>query len=169
MVNNRVISELRGSIVGKNKSDQAPLGPDLRYLGRLPGTNNNNFEEEYLLGEDKQVTRSYTVDGKGTPCYKEVIEYRSLNALYNYYELECFEYDMRPQRQDVTVDGDKMTINLHSKLENFLEEDGVILRKYNLWQHPQTGGRELISVKTVENKYEQNDKYFVETITRAGG
>ena len=165
MIDNQVISKLQGP----EGNGYVPVGPDLRYIGKLPGTNNNNFEEEYILGEDKQITRSYTVDGKGVPCYKEVIEYRNKNILYNYYELEYFEYDMRPQRQDITVDGDKMTINLHSRLENFPAETGVVLRKYNLQWHPQNGGRELISVKTIKSKYEQNDKYFVETITRAGG
>lgn len=156
-VNNQVISSLINASTQGGKTKYVPIGPDLRYIGRLPGSNVNNFEEEYLLGEDKQITRSYTVDDDNTPCYKEVIKYRKNdNVTSNYYELECFEYDLRPQREDITVDNDKMIINLHSRLENLPQVAGTVLRKYKLYWYYAPGERELLSRKDVESRIEQD-------------
>ena len=165
MTNSEVISRYKAGPELNNPTQgrYAPLGPDLRYIGRLPGTHDNNFEEEYIFGEDKQSIRSYTVDGKGDPCYKEVIKYGE--GLWDYYELEYYEYDMRPQRQDVTVDGDKLIINLHSRLENLPEEDGIILRKYSLQFYPRGGEKELVSTKAVVSKFQHDEKYFVEIVS----
>lgn len=157
-VNNQVISSLINASTQGRKTKYVPIGPDLRYIGRLPGSNVNNFEEEYLLGEDKQITRSYTVDADNVPCYKEVIKYRKNdNVTSNYYELECFEYDLRPQREDITVDDDKMIINLHSRLENLPQVAGTILRKYKLYWYYAPGQRELLSWKDVESRIEQDN------------
>ena len=105
-----------------------PIGPDLRYIGKLPTSENNNFEEEYLLGEDKQIQRWYdSIEG----CYKENIMYRHKSSDNKFYRLEYSEYDMRPERQDIKVkddllfedpleeqDEETLKINLHCKLEN---------------------------------------------------
>lgn len=105
-----------------------PIGPDLRYIGKLPTSENNNFEEEYLLGEDKQIQRQYdSIEG----CYKENIMYKHKNSDNKFYRLDYSEYDMRPERQDIKVkddlliedplekqDEETLKINLHCKLEN---------------------------------------------------
>ena len=166
MIDNEVISSLQD-----RGSKYIPIGPDLRYISKLPGCGNNNFEEEYILGEDKQITRAYTVDDDNNPCYKEVIEYKSANTNSNYYELECFEYDLRPQRQDVTVDNDKMIINLHSRLENLPQAAGTVLKKYNLYWHPASGERELVSQKVVESRFllDNNKRRWIEIIRKQSG
>lgn len=166
MIDNEVISSLQD-----RGTKYIPIGPDLRYISKLPGCGNNNFEEEYILGEDRQITRAYTVDDDNNPCYKEVIKYKNANTNSNYYELECFEYDLRPQRQDVIVDNDKMIINLHSRLENLPQTAGTVLKKYNLYQHPTNGERELVSQKVVESRFLQdnNKRKQIEIIRKQSG
>ena len=68
----------------------------LRYIGRLPGSNVNNFEEEYLLGEDKQITRSYTVDDDNTHNGRPLCDVRTISTLSGY---------MLIQDGDVTITG----------------------------------------------------------------
>lgn len=138
---------------------QAPLGPDLRYIGKLPILNKiNNFEEEYLLKGDKIVNRWYGMDEDSIPCYRETIEYRTKNDSKNYYELQYYEYDLRPENQDVTVVNDVMKINVHTKLENLPTTSGIIRRRYDLYFVKDSNTKELFSSKTVESRIiEVND------------
>lgn len=138
---------------------QAPLGPDLRYIGKLPILNKiNNFEEEYLLKGDKIVNRQYGMDEDSIPCYRETIEYRTKNDSKNYYELQYYEYDLRPENQDVTVIGNIMKINLHTKLENLPITSGIIRRRYDLYFVKDSNTKELFSSKIVESRViEVND------------
>ena len=131
----------------------APVGPDLRYVGKLPTSHNHNFEEEYLLGEDKRIKRWYGVDSDNQPCYREEIRYGS--AEDGYYWLDYFEYDMRPMNQDVTYNNEVLTIDVHSKF-NLPNVNGTVLRKYNLYWH-KNGQDELFSSKIVESRFIQDN------------
>lgn len=140
----------------------APVGPDLRYVGKLPTSYNHNFEEEYLLGEDKKIKRWYGVDSDNQPCYREEIRYGS--AEDGYYWLDYFEYDMRPMNQDATYNNEVLTIDVHSKF-NLPITEGIILRKYNLYYH-KNGQDELFSNKIVKSKIVQdnNSRKWIEII-----
>lgn len=139
-----------------------PVGPDLRYIGKLPTSHNHNFEEEYLLGEDKRIKRWYGVDSNNQPCYREEIRYGS--AEDGYYWLDYFEYDMRPMNQDVTYNNEVLTIDVHSKF-NLPITEGIVLRKYNLYWH-KNNQDELFSSKIVKSKTVQdsNSKKWIEII-----
>lgn len=63
------------------------IGPELRYIGALPTSNNHNFEESYLLGMDT-ITRTW-VENNVT---KQVIEFRRDSDTDNYYILEIDDY-----------------------------------------------------------------------------
>ena len=50
---NHVISSLQRK--QGNSFTNYDIGPELRYIGALPTSNNNNLEEEMILGEDKLI------------------------------------------------------------------------------------------------------------------
>jgi hypothetical protein len=92
------------------------------------------------------------MDEDSIPCYRETIEYRTKNDSKNYYELQYYEYDLRPENQDVTVIGNIMKINLHTKLENLPITSGIIRRRYDLYFVKDSNTKELFSSKIVESR-----------------
>ena len=71
--------------------DNFNVGPELRYVGSLPGSGNNNLEEQIILGGNR-IIKSWTETEEGNEIKKEIIEYRTENTDNNYYILEIKDY-----------------------------------------------------------------------------
>lgn len=95
MVDNKVISHL--DILEKDENDKTiitntdvyNLGPETKYIGALQASNNNNFDEFFLLGTDK-ITSIQT--DEETNRNKETIEFRRSNDEGYYYKIEKEKY-----------------------------------------------------------------------------
>jgi hypothetical protein len=141
-------------------------GPALRHVGALPASNNHNFEEEFLLGEDKITVRWY--EGG---WYWERTEYRKKEQTSDYYYTVYIEYDTQPDEYDVTVEDNKMIINLHNKM------DMVRGRAYRsdknriyLYYKHKNGSTELINYKDCYRDYNDlTQQVIIKEITRSGG
>lgn len=150
----------------KSSESQSPretmsFGPELKYVGALPTSNNYNFEEEILLGEDKIIEKEYdfydTEESK--TCYHEIRYYTNYPSIYGYYYLEYFEYDTRVNPDyDYRVDGTKLIIDLDysnyggSEFRNLAKKFKLYYRKA---KSDASGGYEdiLIAVKKLIISY----------------
>ena len=112
-----------------------PFGPELKYVGALPTSNNYNFEEEILLGEDKIIEKKYNfVDSEESKtCYHETRYYTNNISNYGYYYLEYFEYDTRTNPgYDYRVKGTKLIIDLdYSDYDTLYFHD--LVKKFKLY------------------------------------
>ena len=145
----------------KDLTEKKSNGPALRYVGALPAAGNHNFEEEFLLGENKIIYRQYENN-----CYRETTEFRTDGQDYNYYYLEYYEYDTTPDEYDVYIDpndANKLIIDLHKK------EDTSFNSKTELQWKPKYGNPELVSTKTRTVKVKGNDKFIVDAIATTDG
>lgn len=61
------------------------LGPEQRYSGALPTSNNNNLEEQLLMGVDR-ITKSWHDNATNTD--QKIVEFRRQSDTKNYYILE---------------------------------------------------------------------------------
>lgn len=126
-----------------------PAGARLADIAGSIKSGNYNFEEEQLLGCDRIVKRWYEND-----CYREQIDFRKENVTNNYYFLEYYEYDTRPDAPDfdATVDGSKLTLDVYNK-DNETFPQTVDQRRttqvYKLYQKNAQGSNELISTREV--------------------
>ena len=130
-------------------------GPILRHIGSLPTSGedsenssigNYNFEEEYLLGDNKITIRQYD---STTHRYRERIEFRQESQQTNYYQIDYYETDIQPDDYDMTVNNNILTINLHNKMNNFSNTKGM---------HPESASR------LYYRDSEGNDTYISEKI-----
>lgn len=147
-------------ITPDNGATKTRNGPALRHVGAIPAAQNHNFEEEYLLGEDKVTYRQYEND-----CYRERIEFHPMGLGGNYYYLDYYEYDTTPDEYDVYIDpndANKLIIDLHNKKTSFKS-------KTELQWKPQYGNPELVSTKTRTVEAEDNDKFIVDAIATTDG
>lgn len=88
LTRNNVITIIKQK-VSSNNYDDYPIGPELRYVGALPTSNNNNFEEELLLGEDKDIS-TYIEEENDIKYKYQIIKYKRDNDK-NYYVLNIKE------------------------------------------------------------------------------
>ena len=151
-------------------------GPALRYVGALPtsselynadGTSrevgNYNFEEEYLLGDNKITVRQYDSNNRQ---YRERIEYRRENQENDYYFIEYYETDMRPDTYcDVTRNGDMLVIDMHKKSTFIRNESKSLDTTIELYYKDTENIVTLISTKKIERQLNNNRGFVYETIT----
>ena len=104
MANIQVISQIKKKI---NDSDQAlyHIGPELKYVGALLSSNNNNLEEQLLIGIDKIIKEQTEVDIDRHDIKKTKIEFRKPNDTENYYILEISEYSPEAGMGNIYVRG----------------------------------------------------------------
>lgn len=148
-------------------------GPPLRHVGALPTSSeiynadgsskkigNYNFEEEYLLGDNKVTLKQYE-DG----YYRERIEFRRENQSTDYYFIEYYEKDTSPDEYDMTLEGRKLVINLHNKIDN-LQSSYSLDSKSMLYYKQKDGSDVFISEKKINRKVTNQNGYIQESITR---
>ena len=105
MANTQVISQIKEKI--NSSGDQAlyHIGPELKYVGALLSSNNNNLEEQLLIGVDRIVKEQTEVDIDQHDIKKTKIEFRKPNDTENYYILEISEYDPEAGMGNIYVRG----------------------------------------------------------------
>lgn len=113
--------------------EEMPFGPELKYVGALPTSNNHNFEEEIILGEDKVVTKEHNILDSDTNryCYRERNYYTTTNLLdqYNYYIIECCEFDTSAHPDyDYRVNEKKLIIDMCDKKYDSCGGGGTLKR-----------------------------------------
>lgn len=140
----------------KSSESQSPretmlMGPELKYVGALPTSNNYNFEEEILLGEDKIIEKEYNFydTEESKTCYHETRYYTSNSNNYDYYYLEYFEYDTRVNPDyDYRVVGSKLIIDLDYSDYGMASFQGLA-KKFKLYYRKKTSnGYEDILIST---------------------
>ena len=144
-------------------------GPALRHVGPLPTSGedsekhqvgNYNFEEEYLLGDNKITTRQYDEINKR---YRERIEFRQESQDSDYYWIDYSEEDIQPDEYDIFyyTDGNKLVIDLHNKMSNMIvSKDEKEKSSASLYYRDSDGNDTLISEKTVARRC-QNQRGFI--------
>lgn len=88
MADNKIISQLKNKI-NNGQFEIYNLGPELKYVGSLPLSGNNNLEEQLLLGGNK-IIQSWE-ESNGTKV--KIIEFRQESDNTNYYVLEEYQYN----------------------------------------------------------------------------
>ena len=161
LIENKVSSAIEVQDVWTNKMIKYPTSSALTNVGKSIGSSNYNFEEEQLLGGDRIITRQYDNN-----YYRETIEFRTESINNQYYFIEYYEYDTRPDKTlDASVSGETLTFDLH-KIGNEAEKSGCS-QKYELYQKDKNENPSLISTREV-NRYNENGRVkIVETITNA--
>ena len=151
-------------------------GPALRYVGALPTSGedpekdyvgNYNFEEEYLLGDNKITIRWLDEENN---YYRERIEYRQEDQTGEYYWIDYFETDVQPDDYDITYDkpNKKLIINLHNKKDNFTtsSQNYTIDSVSDLYYKDKDGNDIFISSKRIEKRVYNEIGYIREEISQ---
>lgn len=133
-------------------------GPALRHVGPLPTSGedsekhqvgNYNFEEEYLLGDNKITTRQYDETDKR---YRERIEFRQESQDGDYYWIDYSEKDIQPDEYDIYyyTNGNRLVIDLHNKMSNMMVSKNQREKSSaSLYYRDSDGNDTLISEKRV--------------------
>ena len=149
-------------------------GPALRHVGPLPTSGedsnknyvgNYNFEEEFLLGDNKITIRQHDSIAH---CYRERIEFRQESQQNEYYQIDYYETDMQPDDYDMTVSGHKLTINLHNKMDNFFNSKDNQRHESTtrLYYKDKNGEDTLISEKRIKKNVYLREGHIIESITQ---
>lgn len=145
-------------------------GPALRHVGPLPTSGedsekhqvgNYNFEEEYLLGDNKITTRQYDEVNKK---YRERIEFRQESQDGDYYWIDYFEKDIQPDEYDISyyTESNRLVINLHNKMNNMIVSQNYKEKSSaNLYYRDSDGNDTLISEKSIGRR-RQNYRGLIE-------
>ena len=106
MSNNNVISFIKKKTGNDNNSYvKYFLGPELRYSGTLPCSNNNNLEEFLLLGTDR-IINEYDDNG----VHYTQIDFRRESDIEEYYYIKIVEYQ-GSSSADIVVEGTDLVIS----------------------------------------------------------
>ena len=89
MANSSVISEIRKKNA-LGTYDIYQISPQLKYSKALLTSNNNNLEEQLLMGVDK-IIRSWYDETAGVQ--RQIIEFRRSSDTNNYYFLDVYKYN----------------------------------------------------------------------------
>lgn len=160
-----------------NRFIKHPVGCRLADVAQNIRSNNYNFEEEWLLGNDRIITRQYDNDNH---CYREKIEFRTENVTNKYYYIDYYEYDLRPDALDfdTTIRDDHIIhFDLYNKDNSTFPqttesdvEPVAVVQEYKLYQW-NDGESEPISVrevkKTIVNENGIIKPKIIEKITHA--
>lgn len=142
MASNQVTSQIRERSINGSYDTIYNLGPELRYTGALPSSNNNNLEEELLLGEDKITTKWYD---DVNSVYRTTIEYRKNSDSGNYYVLEIYDYVKKSAIGITVVDG-VMIFDLDNKI---VVTEPTVIREEKLFYIQGDGNRIAVSEKQI--------------------
>lgn len=169
-----------------NGYDDYPLSPEQRFVKALRKSNNNNLEEQFLMGVDNIITAWEEND-----VQREVIEYRSTEDELetDYYILDSYKYTRQEDMDtNVCVEGDDLVFDnrlcnvavvdealVDNQGNNFmvydpstgslnLAVDYVMFREYLKYKQP-NGTLVNVSTKTQSRRY-LNDIYN-KTVTKS--
>lgn len=108
-----------------------PIGPELKYIGTLLSSNNNNLEEQLLLGTDRIVTEWRDKDDQDRDIDKVVVEFRRDSDENEYYILDTTDQTPSGGIIDGTVSVDGRTAHF----ENIMSYNNgrAVEREYNDW------------------------------------
>ena len=131
-----------------NRFISHPIGCRLADVGSNIRSNNFNFEEEWLLGNDRIITRQYD---NVEHCYRETIEFRTETVTNQFYYIEYYEYDLRPDSKDfdITLRGHALDIDLYNKDNGTFTHPATLVQRYKLYQKNANNTVELISTREV--------------------
>lgn len=137
MAENKVIY----AVSKKDSETQSPreieaMGPELKYVGALPTSNNYNFEEEILLGEDKIIEKENNYYDPDTlkRCYHEKRYYTNIKSNLGYYYLEYFEYDTRANEDyDYRTRNSALVIDLDNSAYESVGGSSTLAKKFKLF------------------------------------
>lgn len=111
-----------------------PIGPEQKFISALRKSNNNNLEEQFLIGVDKRIittTEDYDLDDStvAVPCQHDHIIYKNDNDnTLGYYILDSYTRkdtsNVSSGENPVSVDTDALMFNAL----NLVQVDGIILR-----------------------------------------
>ena len=169
-----------------NGYDDYPLSPEQRFVKALRKSNNNNLEDQFLMGVDNIITAWEEND-----VQREVIEYRSTEDKLetDYYILDSYKYTRQEDMDtNVCVEGDDLVFDnrlcnvavvdealVDNQGNNFmvydpstgslnLAVDYVMFREYLKYKQP-NGTLIDVSTKTQSRRY-LNDIYN-KTVTKS--
>lgn len=140
--------------------DKRPTYSPLTNVASNIRSNNYNFEEEWLLGGDRIITRQYENN-----FYRERIEFRTTSVTTNYYSIEYYEYDTRPDAPDFDAvrKNKTLVIDLYNKDGDTFPAYGSepnIVQVYDLYQNKNSSSKDFISRRTVKkNTIYENGQY----------
>ena len=153
LLKNQIISSLERKLES-GLPEHYDLGPELRYLGALPTSNNNNFEEEMLLGEDKLITSKIIKENDVYYKYQEFKFKREVDE--NYYVLIVKERleDNRPVKFEVKLDKPVESGGVNSLYLIYTDnipivESPTILKEFKLYYCEEGGGPEGSDLMTL--------------------
>lgn len=139
---NNVVSSLQ-KILKDNKYETYHIGPELRYVGPLSISNNNNLEEEILLGEEKLVkTQVYDVSSDNNYYKYQEFEFRQKDAVKNFYVLKVTENLTKTRPIKIEAKRDEFEIfslyleyndDIPSVTEEEAGTEGVLIKKFELY------------------------------------
>lgn len=143
LANNAVISKISKKNSG-GTFDEYNIGPELRFVGAQYNSNNNNLEEQLIIGTDKvKVSEQEVKTNSGTgEDYLEVNEtstFKISSASDNYYVLD------RTINKEIatSIDGNKLILDLSPKVSSVTETLSFV----------HNGTKETVSEKTVNYNY----------------
>ena len=152
----KVTSTIGIQDIKTNIMTKCGAGARLADIAQSIRSNNYNFEEEQLLGCDRIITRQYEND-----CYRETIEFRTENVNSQYYFLEYYEYDTRPDTPDfdTTIDNKILHIDLYNKDNDTFPQvtrsaaTRKLVQEYRLYQMNAQHSPEPISTREIIKDY----------------
>ena len=151
------------------RQDKHPTYSPLTNVASNIRSNNYNFEEEWLLGGDRIITRQYENDR-----YRERIEFRTTSITTNYYSIEYYEYDTRPDTPDfdATTRNKTLVIDLYNKDGDTFPAYGSepnIVQVYDLYQNKNSSSKDFISRRTVKKNTIYEDGQYKTKVTEVLG
>ena len=119
MTESNVISQFKIKTIEGNETP-IPIGPELKYIGSSFGSNNNNLEEQMLMGVDKITTTSYDLD-QGAQVTET--KFCDNNRESGYYILKQIVYT---DPDDKYADTDLALLNFKNKDANLKVENNSL-------------------------------------------
>lgn len=156
---NNVISSLQEKI-SEGSFNTYEIGPELRYIGALPTSNNNNFEEEMLLGEDKLIITQIKDEDDALYKYQDFkfkrpgdLKYYILKVKENLTKTRPVKFEVKKDEEDIGSLYLEYTDNIS------LVDSKVLIKKFSLYYCEENPDGDdiitLISERTVyQNPYD---------------
>ena len=118
--------------LGRDMYVELPIGPEVRYIGSQRNSNNNNLEEQLILGTDYKVNSSTTTVENNKIKTEKTIIYQTNDSPSdnNYYQLEITE--IKDFSTSVDEASKTLTLNLNpgtvitEKLKYHTSDDNLV-------------------------------------------
>lgn len=188
-----VIKSFREKNESGSYNNPSFFGTEVRFVGPLRGCNNNNLEEQMLIGVDCVTTQ--WVDDEGVERITKEYHDSSEEEPTGYYILDTYIYDQEAQQSEFYFENEALSVPDDTSLQDIREDendeltfygednevysyanmqremlidpDFVLVRK-DILQYKQANGDIInISTKTTQLKYttDGNRQVVKETIT----